>query len=218
MPDYFKYYERTNTWSGPLINTDDIPDSAWSHIRLTQEEFLPYRNALAEIQEDRREYENFNATLLRINKERANKDRKLHPVKQHSGYVVLSSSERDHTYKGPNYTTMMVRVWETTLQTPYSVDFSYSQTRKLCNELFVSDEEGCWKIQKIGINGRFPKGYAELSKKPPEEAWDKHNTVFDIRFKANYRSGYWEMIMLHTKPLSVVPPEFRYQEKEKKEE
>ena len=27
--------------------------------------------------------------------------------------------------------------------------------------------------------------------------------------RANYRSGYWELALLHTKPLSVVPPDMR---------
>ena len=33
------------------------------------------------------------------------------------------------------------------------------------------------------------------------------------RLRANFRSGYWEVICLHTKPLDVVPRDMRVCEK-----
>lgn len=43
-----------------------------------------------------------NANLLRVARERANADRKLKPKKQHSGYLVVFSGEREHQYKDGN--------------------------------------------------------------------------------------------------------------------
>ena len=40
-----------------------------------------------------------NKNLLRIARERANADRKLRPKKTHTGYVVLTSSEKEYRYK-----------------------------------------------------------------------------------------------------------------------
>ena len=40
-----------------------------------------------------------NANLLRISKERANADRKLKPKKEHTGYVVTSSEEKEYRYR-----------------------------------------------------------------------------------------------------------------------
>ena len=40
-----------------------------------------------------------NENLLRIARERANADRKLKPKKEHTGYVVVSSTEKEYRYK-----------------------------------------------------------------------------------------------------------------------
>ena len=40
-----------------------------------------------------------NANLLRITKERANAERDLKPKKEHTGYVVLTSAEKESRYK-----------------------------------------------------------------------------------------------------------------------
>lgn len=36
-----------------------------------------------------------------------------------------------------------------------------------------------------------------------------HNTLFSRQLRANYRVGYWEYIIQHTKPLGIVPIEMR---------
>lgn len=35
------------------------------------------------------------------------------------------------------------------------------------------------------------------------------NVMLERRLKANYRTGFWEMIFLHTKPLAAVPLDMR---------
>ena len=35
------------------------------------------------------------------------------------------------------------------------------------------------------------------------------NVMLERRLKANYRTGFWEMIFLHTKPLAAVPSDMR---------
>ena len=37
----------------------------------------------------------------------------------------------------------------------------------------------------------------------------KPNVMLERRLKANYRTGFWEMIFLHTKPLAAVPSDMR---------
>ena len=41
------------------------------------------------------------------------------------------------------------------------------------------------------------------------EDYKKYNVMLERWLRANYRSGYWELIFQHTKPLSVVPPDMR---------
>lgn len=76
-----------------------------------------------------RDYQiSLNQNLLRINKEKSNAERKLRPKKEHTGYVVISSQEKEVRYKAGKRMQSLV-VWETILQSPYSIDFPEEQAR-----------------------------------------------------------------------------------------
>lgn len=193
-------------------------------IRMSEQE-LEYRTAAAEkfakekIQQVEQELDaersesdyqrRLNENLLRISRERANADRRLQPKKEHTGYVVVFSAEKEHSYRYCGK-TKKVLLWETVLQSPYSVDFTEEQARYQMQELFKRGENGGWLISQIGISATYGKGYAELIR---EKEWksdvSKRNVLLSRRLRANYRAGYWEMIFLHTKPLSVVPKNMR---------
>ena len=57
---------------------------------------------LAEAQAEATYQRELNANLIRIAKERANAERKLKPKKEHSGFVVVSSIEKECRYKDGN--------------------------------------------------------------------------------------------------------------------
>lgn len=143
-----------------------------------------------------------NKNLKRIAKERANSDRNLRPKKQHTGYVVMSSIEKAYKYKDGRYMEV-VSLWETVIQSPYEVGISEDVVRK---QILKEIEEGI--IQSIGVKAISDNRYEELVK---NEEWKnalcKYNFMTDIRLKANYRAGYWEVVFLHTKPLERVPQE-----------
>lgn len=157
---------------------------------------------------ERKYQQDLNANLLRISKERANASRKLKPKKEHSGYVVISSTEKDHSYKyGANRKT--VRLWETVLQTPFSIDFTEEQARKEMAELFRDDESGGWPVEKIGITGVYLDGYGEMIRDKDATEWLHRNVMVERKLRANFRAGYWELVFLHTKALGIVPAEMR---------
>lgn len=174
----------------------------------TQTQLQELQEKLEE-QKSEAEYQiGLNKNLLRISRERANADRKLKPKKEHTGYVVISSMEKDHTYKhGSNRRT--VRLWETVLQSPYSVDFTEEQARTETEELFQKDESGQWPIGKMGINGKYLDGYGEMIRAKDSAEWLLHNVIVEQKLRANFRAGYWELVFLHTKPLGIVPDEMR---------
>lgn len=145
-----------------------------------------------------------NKNLLRIARERANADRKLRPKKEHTGYVVVTSMEKEYRYKDidDGYLKHVI-LWETVLETPYIVRLEEPEVKKLTQELF--HENGEWIISRIGINAKYEEGYADMV---GNKGWKEHvqyNVMMDQRLKANYRTGYWEIIFLHTKPLASVP-------------
>jgi len=151
-----------------------------------------------------------NENLLRINRERANADRKLKPKKEHTGYVVCSSSERDYTYR-INRKNYKIVLWETVLQSPYTIDFTEELARKqITEELFKEDESGDFFITKIGITAGYPSGYAAMIE---NNEWakehKKYNVMLERKLRMNFRTGYWEIAFYHTKPLSCVPKGMR---------
>lgn len=101
-------------------------------------------------------------------------------------------------------------LWETVIETPYVVSFEVDEIRSLIQELFTEDADGCWMIQRIGINGNYPEGYTKMIEDPEwRKVYSEYNVMLERRLKANYRTGYWEIIFLHTKPLGPVPADIK---------
>ena len=150
-----------------------------------------------------------NANLLGISRERANADRGLRPKKVHTGYVVVMSSEKEIRYKTGRNKLLTAKVWETVLQSPYSVDFTESQARQLIEEDLLARKNGL--LADVGItmicSGSSYENLIET------ENWKEikaaHNTLFSRQLRANYRVGYWEYIIQHTKPLGIVTADMR---------
>ena len=147
-----------------------------------------------------------NETLLRISRERANADRNLKPKKEHTGYVVCSSSEKEYTYR-EGKKPKKVMLWETMLQSPYSVGVSVEQAKKqIIRELFEKEENGDYFIQRIGINGYYPQGFERMIN---DGQWGNEYKDYNImcgeRYNRNFKTGYWEIRFYHTKPLENVP-------------
>ena len=151
-----------------------------------------------------------NANLIRISKERANAERNLRPKKKHTGYVVVSSAEKEYRYKDGSRRWCSIMLWETVLQTPYIVDFTVPEVQNLIQELFQDQEDGQWIINKIGITGYYEHGYADLIyDREWKSDYQAYNIMFEHRLKANYRTGFWEIIFYHTKPLECVPSDMK---------
>lgn len=146
-----------------------------------------------------------NENVLRINRERANAARKIKPKKEHNGYLIDFSKEYEYRYR-VGKEEKRVMLWETIIESPYSVKFSDEQARKqIDSELFNNDN---WFIGKIGIDAQWLIGYEKMiAKKEYKENYINKNVVVRQQLRANYSRGYWEIILLHTKPLSNVPDE-----------
>lgn len=151
-----------------------------------------------------------NENLLRIARERANADRKLKPKKEHTGYVVVVSSEKIYRYKN-RHRLESVKLWETVIQSPYSIEFPAEQAKRMILEEFFP-ETGEWEAARLGIKRWVAGDYEDfLSAADKDEEFMKQNAaLMGYRsFRANYRDGYWEMILVHTRPLEVVPKDMR---------
>ena len=166
------------------------------------------KQRLAAEQEKVEFQKNLNSNLLRISQERANAQRHLTPKKEHSGYVVKRSTEKEHRFRyGGKWTTVML--WETVLETPYPVEHDSEEAAELIDELFNGEAtERRWLIGEIGITHRYRSidgFHQDLAGKKDTG----NNTVVEQRLSANYKSGFWEIHLLHTEALDTVPWHWR---------
>ena len=121
----------------------------------------------------------------------------------------LLASEKEIRYKTGRNKLLTAKVWETVLQSPYSVDFTESQARQLIEEDLLARKNGL--LADVGItmicSGSSYENLIET------ENWKEikaaHNTLFSRQLRANYRVGYWEYIIQHTKPIGIVPADMR---------
>lgn len=180
-----------------------------------QQRELDMEQELAMAQQEAEYQRGLNANLLRISRERANADRKLKPKKEHTGYFVVVTNEKDYRFKISRSQWRQVRLWETMLQSPYSVDFTEEQARKQIREdLFGENEGSSWLINGLGIALTYHKRYEDLIDLKDWETKYKNQNIalkLELKLRANFRAGYWEASFLHTKPLGVVPPGMRVQ-------
>lgn len=151
-----------------------------------------------------------NANLLRINRERANAERGLRPKKTRPGYIVLYSEEKDYPYRDGRK-LIKVKMWETTLQSPYPTGLAEAAARRQLEEDLFS-EENEWLSAAIGITGRYLDDYEKMRVEKhlnPNDPFFQGNIALATlqRLKRNFRSGYWEVSLLHTKPLGDIPEE-----------
>ena len=190
----------------------------------TQQQLDEMHSQVLEAQGEAEFQRGLNANLLRISKERANADRKLRPKREHTGYVVISSSEVKYIYKAKR-TTRSVLLWETVLQSPYTVAFSEDQARHLIFDA-LDDQDSL--LFQLGIEYIVSVSYEDLLKDPIEK-WKasndgeadipdidptQENTLFlpQCRLRANFRAGYWEITLSHSLPLGPVPAEMCYRQ------
>lgn len=167
-----------------------------------------------ELEKERRDSDylaGLNENLLRIARERANADRKLKRKKEHTGYVVVSSTEKPYRYKVDQRRWKVAMLWETVLETPYSIDFTEEQAREQTKELTGNDGKDVWLVGLLGINASYSGEYENML---AEKEWSPQqkkewNIMLKRRLRANYKTGYWEVIFSHTKPLGIVPEDMR---------
>lgn len=147
-----------------------------------------------------------NANMLRIAKERANSKRGLKPKKTHHGYMVLDSQQYNYTFRywvqGKGYSDEFP-CWKVRIQSPYDSSIPYETiTKNITNDL----------VKIFGSSLGISSIYSDLSKfnaKQVKELWENEkNFIFKTSYKANIKSGLWEIEYL-VKSSIKVPEDMR---------
>lgn len=132
------------------------------------------------------EQENLNKNLLRIMKERANADREIVPKKKHHGYIILYSQELYVKQPYSPNTSEQLPTWKTQVQTPYPVEFKSCEIKE---QIFKDFED----------NGIF----SEMVIQTVSDKEDTDIKVHHYLFRANTRTGYWEIELYTTGEINI---------------
>ena len=189
-------------------------NAAYTAQQARQEAREKVEDIQAELEQEREEsahQRELNAHLLRVAKERANADRKLRPKKEHTGYGVVISGEKELRYKDGYRRWQSVSLWETVIQSPYAIDMPEAIARiQITRNLLKKDESGKTLLGRLGINSYYPGSYADMVDGHQEDLDPKKNNIaLDFHFQMNGRYGYWEVKFLHTKALQLIPSDLR---------
>lgn len=97
------------------------------------------------------------------------------------------------------------------MQSPYSIDFTDEQARRLIEEaLLQRKEEQESLMEKLGIDAYYPDKYENMIQDQEIARQSKgKNVMMEQRLRANYRAGYWEVIFFHTRALERIPKEMQ---------
>lgn len=194
-------------------------------IILSREEYEEQKAALRDVASQMVNEQNLNCNLLRIMRERANARRHLRPKKKRDGYIVLASRpwrekymadnwlpdvKREH-YETPEKRQNAIRqglltrkpavavTWRTLLQTPYDASLPFSSVRY--------QVEGEWEkvLLDLSVTAIEPTEGNDLERLFTESKDKSFQCVlYKWIYKANFRSGFWEVELFSTSDLTVT--------------
>ncbi len=164
-----------------------------------------------------KKYESTCRNLLRINKERANKERGIKNKKEHSGYLIKDiaefklhySARLNHT-KNDTDTAILHKI---TVQTPFPVLMEEGVVKDLVfkdmaeRKMFLIDERyssygNCTTKDIVEVLSEYKEKYIDEDRKTmvnaPYRSFEQMElppTVFDMSLRTNSREGFWEAIL-----------------------
>lgn len=122
----------------------------------------------------------------------------------------INSEEKETGFRAGSKRLHKVMLWETTIQTPYSVQMAEAVVRKQIEEDLFPAGKKAMIVGRIGITGKFNGSYEKFlegKEQNPENSFYDGNVVIarQQRLKRRFRMEYWEVAIVHTKPLGDVP-------------
>lgn len=146
-----------------------------------------------------------NANLKRIMRERANAKRGLKPKKVHHGYMVLDSQQYNYIFRyyvRGRANSDNFPCWRVRIQSPYDSSIPYNTIVKDIRNDLIKVFGASLDVQSV--MSVDDKSYDDFKKD-----WESDkNFIFRTSYKANIRSGFWEVEYL-VKSSITVPEDMR---------
>lgn len=171
---------------------------------------------------------NLNESLLRIHRQRSNKERKIPNATNNKGYIILKSGQlmtqpvyymvKDQLGLGSanKQYYMNVETWATTIQTPLSIELPYEDALFACDFKYIVEKLNLDKVdveQKESLKDKL----TEIIEDHYDDFKNK-NLVIDRKFEANTSIPYWNLKLIHTKSINIPREMWKYQERKNKNE
>ena len=99
---------------------------------------------------------------------------------------MISSTEKEYRFKTNISTRLKTAIlWQTVIQSKYSIDFTEEQAKKqIREELFNHEDKNSWLIGKIGITQIFNGKFEELLRNIDfRDNIQNYNVMFTPHFK-----------------------------------
>ena len=173
---------------------NQVASDNYEYVQQHAEDMANELEAVKKLQKESMDNQRTIDEVLRIVKERANKDRRLNDKKNNVGYVILSSE--DYSYHAYGKTWGMHK---TTFQTPFPAELNKTDIIKLWRE----DEDRATYFENICIGEKYqPSKYNQSD--DFEKKW-KEDLPFwvEVTYKRNFVKGYWEASVIHIKEMSL---------------
>lgn len=185
-----KTVQDSNQKSEEIRKANQIIGKANEYIQIGQERDRLNGQLKQENQALKQENERLQKTvenMLRIQKERANTQRKLKPKKEHPGYIVLSQeSTVRQIYSGVKN---KYDIFQTVIQSPFDAGLKMDFVRK-----FFERDIYSFLADDMKIYSYCPQ--VEIYKMD-DYIRSSNQIVFTVNFKQNYRSGYYDIVLCH---------------------
>lgn len=117
-----------------------------------------------ELEQENERLKRINDSFIRQIKERSNAAKGIYPKKQHTGYLLISSQQKEKKYYDGKWKTVFV--FETVFKTPYTVDYKYEDVMYMIkNDFLKSDSSNTSIIALLGFSRIIDcKSYSDLFK------------------------------------------------------
>lgn len=180
------------------IRLKEIEDKAQERLESLQRDLDKIKAELYRVND-------LNVNLKRIMRERANAKRGLTPKKAHHGYIVLDSQQYNYIFRyyvQGNANTDNFPCWKVRIQSPYDSSIPYNTVVKDIRDDLI-------KVFGASLNIKSVLNVDGYSYENFKKEWNSDkNFIFKTSYKANIRSGFWEVEYL-VKSSIFIPEDMR---------